>query len=172
MPALFTVKVSRIDTDDVRDYYVKDLALTRIEWEDSDNDRTMNLNDLLYFHFNKSVWVEGGIAAGDFVVYENNEATTSVSLDITFNLGDNPGYTNSQATETALICRVGGGNQVKLGVHSLAFDDSLAILRKYREVIYKRGMPAGTLETAVKTNTLGDPLRYAIRTNPIKITAK
>ncbi len=162
---------SRTDNDDIRDYYIKDLAMTRIEWEDSDNDRTMNTNDFLHFHFNKSVWVQGGINAADFLVYENNEISTA-TLDISFNPVDNPGYTQTQATETILICRVGGTNNIELGVHSLSFRDDLATLRKYREVMFKRGNALGVLETEVRLNTLGDPLRYAIRTNPIKITPK
>lgn len=162
---------SRVESDDIRDYYVKDLAMTKIEWEDSDNDRTMNADDFLHFHFNKSVWVQGGIDQDDFIVYENNEVSTA-TLVMTFSPLDNPGYTLTQATETILICRVGGTNNVKLGVHSLALKDDLAVLRKYREVMNKRGVAAGTIETEVKLNTLSQPLRYAIRTNPIKITPK
>jgi len=163
---------SRIDSDDIRDYYVKDLAMTRVEWEDTDNDRTMNANDFLHFHFNKSLWVEGSINSSDFIVYENNEVSTS-TLDINYNAADNPGYTGeAQATATIIICRVGGTNQIKLGVHSLALKDDLAVLRKYREVLNVRGVAVGTVQTSVKKNTLGDPLRYAIRTNPIKITPK
>lgn len=162
---------SRNQNDDIRDYYVKDLAMNKIEWEDIDNDRTMNGGDYLHFHFNKSLWASG-VSAADFVVYENNEATTSVTLDISFNMADNPGYSINQATETILIWRVGAGNQVKLGVHSLAFEDTLTTLRRYQEVMYNRGLPAGTFETKLMPNTLGQPLRYAIRTNPIKISPK
>jgi prepilin-type N-terminal cleavage/methylation domain-containing protein len=166
---------SRTANDDIRDYYIKDLAMTKIEWEDGNNNRTMDTNDLLYFHFNKSVWVEGGIQASDFDVYENNEATDTVSFDITSNtLIDNPGYTPNQATETVIICRVGAANTVKLGVHSVAFKDDLTILKRYREVYCRRDLSnSSTLRTEIEKNVAtGEPLRYAVRTNPIKIEPK
>lgn len=165
---------SRTVNDDIRDYYIKDLAIVSVEWEDQDNDRTMNADDLLYFTFNKSVWVQGGMAATDFDVYENGEATTSVVLDFSFNQVDNPGYEPTSATNTVLLCRVGGGNTVKLGVHSIAFRDDLTTLKKYREVVYDRSLStSANLVTQVEINTAtGEPLRYAVRTNPIKIKPK
>lgn len=165
---------SRTANDDIRDYYIKDLALVRIQWEDQDNDRTMNADDLLYFTFNKSVWVQGGMSASDFDVYENGEATSSITIDFSFNATDNAGYNITTATETTLLCRVGAGNTVKLGVHSLAFKDDLNILKKYREVVYDRSQSnAGSLVTAVElNNATGEPLRYGVRTNPIKIAPK
>lgn len=161
---------SRIESDDIRDYYVKDLAMIKIEWEDIDNDRTMNNGDYLHFHFNKSVWVEGpGIAASDFDIYENNEATTSVTLGLTF--GPTPsGYSDTNASASTLICTISGGN-VKLGVHSLAFKDDLGVLRKYEEVTYDRETPPGDFRTK-RNLRAGLPVRYAVRTNPIKITPK
>jgi prepilin-type N-terminal cleavage/methylation domain-containing protein len=165
---------SRTTNDDIRDYYIKDLALVRVEWEDQDNDRTMNADDLLYFSFNKSLWVDGFMSAGDFDVYENGEATDSVTLDFTYSQIDNPGYTIDNATETILICKVGTGNTVKLGVHSVAFKDDLVTLKKYREVYYRRDLSnPNNLVTDVETNvSTGEPLRYAVRTNPIKIKVK
>ena len=162
---------SRTKDDDIRDYYIKDLALVDVEWEDQDNDRTMNNNDLLYFTFNKSVWVQGGMDAGDFDVYENGEATNSITLDFSFNLADNPNYAEDNASNTTLLCRVGGANEVKLGVHSIAFKDELAILKKYREVVYDRQLSnPSNLVTRVELNSVtNEPLRYAVRTNPIKI---
>jgi prepilin-type N-terminal cleavage/methylation domain-containing protein len=162
---------SRTKDDDIRDYYIKDLALVDVEWEDQDNDRTMNNNDLLYFTFNKSVWVQGGMDAGDFDVYENGEATTSITLDFSYNAVDNPSYAEDNASNTTLLCRVGAGNEVKLGVHSIAFKDKLAILKKYREVVYDRKLSnPSNLVTRVELNDVtGEPLRYAVRTNPIKI---
>ncbi|GAB4283120.1 MAG: hypothetical protein Kow0029_29090 [Candidatus Rifleibacteriota bacterium] len=166
---------SRTEKDDIRDYYIKDLALVKVEWEDQDNDRTMNLNDFLYFTFNKSVWVDGGgMNASDFDVYENGEATNSVTLDFTFNAGDNLGYSQTTATETTLICRVGAANTVKLGVHSIAFKDDLNVLKKYREVFYNRRLSTpSNIVTGTEINTAtGEPLRYAVRTNPVKITPR
>lgn len=167
---------SRTKSDDIRDYYVKELALVKIEWEDGNNNRLMDANDLLYFHFNKSLWVDGGgMSASDFDVYENGEATDSVVFDMTYSPDDNPGYSENQASESVIICRVGVANQVKLGVHSLAFKDDLEVLKKYREVVYDRALSTPVyLHTLVETNPTDptQPLRYAVRTNPIKIQAK
>jgi prepilin-type N-terminal cleavage/methylation domain-containing protein len=164
---------SRTDDDDIRDYYIKDLALVKVEWEDQDNDRKMNQNDLLYFTFNKAFWVEGGMSPGDFDVYENAEISTA-TFDFTFLPSDNQGYTVDNATETTLLCRVGPSNEIKLGVHSVAFKDDLTILKKYREVVYDRKYSDATnLVTKVEINqATSEPLRYAVRTNPIKIAVK
>ncbi len=166
---------SRTVNDDIRDYYIKDLAMVKVEWEDGNNNRVMDTNDQLYFHFNKSVWVQGGINSSDFDVYENNEATNTVSFVIQTNTTiDNPGYTVNQATESVIICRVAAGNTVKLGVHSIAFKDDLNILKKYREVIADRALSTpSNLVTSTELNAAtGEPLRYAVRTNPIKIEPK
>lgn len=166
---------SRTDKDDIRDYYVKELAMVKIEWEDGNNNREMDTDDLLYFHFNKSLWVEGGMSENDFDVYENGEATTTVHFKMTYLPSDNPGYEENQASESVIICRVGAGNEVKLGVHSLAFKDDLNVLKKYREVVYDRvNSTLSTLRTRVETNptSISEPLRYAVRTNPIKVQAK
>lgn len=160
---------SRTENDDIRDYYVKDLAMTKIEWEDVDNDRTMNNGDYLHFNFNKAVFIAGGIADVDFDIYENNEATTSVSLGLTWG-PNSPAYSITNASTTTLVCTINGGN-LELGVHALAFKDDLAVLRKYQEVNYNRRLAPGVFETEVKVNA-GLPVRYAVRTNPIKITPK
>ena len=163
---------SRTESDDIRDYYVKDLALVRIEWEDMDNNRSMNEDDFIHFHFNKSVWVDGGMLPGHFQVYENNEIDNSAVFDITFSYADNPMYSATQATPTTLICRVGTNNTVKLGVHSIAFKDQLDVLQKYQEVKVNREDSTNTvLMTEIAMNN-GRPLRYAVRSNPIKIKTK
>jgi len=157
---------SSSDSDDIRDYYIKDLAMTKIEWEDVNNDRIMSDGDNLHFHFNKAVWVSGtGIDAADFDIYENNEATTTVSLGTLS--GSIPAENN--ATTTVLITSI-NGSTIKLGVHSLAFKDSLTTLRKYQEVSFDRGL-SGVFGTKI-IRRAGAPIRYAIRTNPIKITPK
>ncbi len=161
---------SRTDDDDIREYYVKDLALVKVEWEDQTNDRVMNTDDYLYFTFNKSVWVEGGIQSNDFLVYENNQVAATTTLDLIF-LPDT-GYTIAQATQTTLLCRI-GNTTAELGVHALAFDDQLQILKKYREVSYDRAnSSANNLITKVELNATLEPLRYAVRTNPVKITPR
>ena len=78
---------SRVDSDDIKDYYVKDLALVRIEWEDTNNDRLMNPGDLLYFAFNKPLFAETFVG-NDFNIYENNEIvdSTAVSASETISL--------------------------------------------------------------------------------------
>ncbi len=158
------------DSDDIRDYYIKDLALVRVEWEDSDNDRSMNANDLLYFHFNKPLCCES-LDAADFQIYENNErASSSIILGIN---STNSYSSETTASSSVLVTTVNNTNNVKLGVHSLCLDGNLTILRKYKEVRIDRKLSTDkNVATIVDKNLLGTPLRYAIRTNPIKITAK
>lgn len=157
-------------SDDIKDYYIKDLALVRIEWEDSDNDRTMNTNDLLYFHFNKPLSCES-LAAPDFMIYENNElASSSVVLGINSSVAY---ASENSASSSVLMTTVNNTNTVKLGVHSLALKEDLATLRKYKEVRIDRKLSTPVkVTTAVDKNLVGLPIRYAIRTNPVKITAK
>ncbi|MFZ5951734.1 MAG: type IV pilin protein [Candidatus Rifleibacteriota bacterium] len=164
---------SRVDSDDIREYYVKDLALTKVEWEDRNNNRTMDQGDWLYFNFNKSLWISA-FSSGDFNVYENSEVSTATlvcSLETDFASR----YTNeTQASTSVIITQLGLGTSVKLGVHSLALKDELAILKKYQEVQCDRANSNSlVLRTRVeRNNTTSDPLRYAVRTNPVKITPK
>ena len=162
-------------SDDIRQYYVKELALRKVEWEDNDNDRTMNTGDLIYLHFNKAV--SRAIPASlrdDFDVYENNQATASLFFDVNFASAENLGYNAAnQATQSTLICTVAGGNTTKVGIHSIALKDSLAVLRSYAEVVTNRALSSTTqIRTDIEKNAGGQPLRYAVRTTPIKIVPK
>lgn len=166
---------SRVDSDDIKDYYVKDLALVRIEWEDTNNDRLMNPGDLLYFAFNKPLFAETFVG-NDFNIYENNEivdstaVSASETISLTFTWKNQPAA-ETDASGSVLIGEVSGGN-VKLGVHSLALKDDLAILQKYMEVQVKRSESTPTkVVTEIKRRN-AKPLRYAIRTSPVKITPK
>lgn len=163
---------SRTNNDDIREYYVKDLALVRVEWEDQTNDRIMNTNDYLYFTFNKAVFVDGGgIQSSDFLLYENQDVAATTTLNLNF-IPDT-GYSVTQATQTTLLCRITSTN-AKLGVHAVAFKDDLNVLKRYREVSYDRLLSnSSSLKTKVELNQSGtEPLRYAVRTNPVKITPK
>ncbi|MBU1106987.1 MAG: prepilin-type N-terminal cleavage/methylation domain-containing protein [Candidatus Riflebacteria bacterium] len=165
---------SAAESDDIRDYYVKDLALVRIEWEDLDNNREMSDKDLLYFHFNKSVFVDGGISPTHFDIFENNQIASS-DVILNFAFAAPAGYTNISATETVLVCDISGVPTAKIGVHSLSFKEQVSILQNYQEVSYDRDLSSTnniiTRITKVQpANTV--PLRYAIRTNPIKVTPK
>lgn len=167
---------SSAKSDDIREYYVKDLALNKIEWEDLDNDRTISETDLLYFHFNKSVYIQGDISANDFIIYENNEVATDPIpiLNMTFQQ-PHPAWSETQATDTVFICEVQAGTTVKLGVHALALKDELNVLHKYREVKYDREDSSFNLirtEVEYVPTDATKPLRYAIRTNPVKIKPK
>lgn len=161
---------SRVITDDIRDYYVKDLALVRTEWEDSNNNRLMDSDDLLYFHFNKPLCCDS-LAQTDFIVYENNEVAPAT---ITMGFDTSSAYSDeTQATSSVMIARVNASNNVKLGVHSIAFKDDLNILRKYKEAVVDRpNSTSVAITTKIEKNLTGFPLRYAIRTSPTKITAK
>ncbi len=164
---------SKTPDDDIRDYYVKDIALTRVEWKDTNNTRQIDTDDLLYFHFNKSVFINGDISEGDFQIYENNQpASTTIQLRMTYN-APTDGYNQANAaTATEFICRVTAEEGLKLGVHSLAFKDESAILKRYREVLYDRDLSSNNNIRTRLEDFLGQPLRYAIRTNPVKITPK
>ena len=169
---------SSIESDDVKDYYVKDLALVRVEWEDLNNDRLISQNDKLYFTFNKCLHINPSIAASDFDVFVNglqvpNAGTSTLDIiPITQTTYDN-------ATTSVIITRVGPGNIVKLGVHSLAIRDDVNIRKKYMEVWADRRI---SNSTALKTRVIdmdhndpgdeGNPLRFIIRSNPIKIKEK
>jgi prepilin-type N-terminal cleavage/methylation domain-containing protein len=158
------------DSDDIRDYYIKDLALVRVEWEDSDNDRTMNSNDLIYFHFNKPLCCDS-LEFSDFQIYENNELASS---NIRLGIAQATAYSSeTNASSAVLITTVDNTNSVKLGVHSLCLDGRLDVLRKYKEVrIDRKTSTDKKVSTIVDKNLLNQPIRYAIRTNPIKITPK
>jgi len=162
------------ENDDIKEYYVKDIALVKIEWEDLNNDREMSDQDLLHFYFNKSVWIDGGISNSHFKIYESNlVASSDVTLNFTMNAIT--GYTDTSATETAFICTISGNPTAKIGVHSLAFNDenNLINLKRYQEVVYDRkNSTPNEIRTYVPLAPSGEPLRYAIKTNPVKITPK
>lgn len=169
------------DADDIKEYYVKDLALTKVEWEDLDNDRTISLNDKLYFSFNKSVWCDSStVSDDDFLVYENN---TVASTD--FKLGTinfqpfgvtAAGYTNQCATVTTLVTNVNTDCTLKIGVHSLAIKAEVNSRKKFQEVAYDREKsdPPDTIATKIihPAGSTTDPLRYIITTNPVKIVER
>ncbi len=164
---------SRNDSDNITDYYVKDLALVRIEWEDTTNDRVMSNGDLLYFAFNKPLYCKS-FDADDFNIYENNQvvdkdgfATETISLTLS---NENPAV-EADASSSIIIAKVTGGN-VKLGVHALALKDKLEVLQKYMEVQAERDQSTPTKVVTEVKKRGQDPLRYAIRTAPVKITPK
>jgi prepilin-type N-terminal cleavage/methylation domain-containing protein len=163
---------SRTDTDNVKDYYVKDLALVRIEWEDFNNDREMTAGDNLYFQFNKPLYC-ANISDSHFEVYENNQVVGPATAALKLGAWAKPaGYDFDTATSSVIIAQVGAGNTVKLGVHSIAFQDDLADLKNYMEVRADRTRSTPTkIYTKVDPNVTS-PYRYAVRTNPIKIVTK
>ncbi len=162
-------------SDDIRLYYIKELALRKVEWEDKNNDRYMNTGDWIYLHFNKSLYKAPGSLLGDFHVYENNQATSSIIFDVTWNptlLPEYTGYSLTSATATTLICEVNAGNTTRVGIHSIALSDDLTILQKYQEVVADRlnSTPTQVRTEIEKTGAI--PLRYAVRTAPVKIVPK
>lgn len=165
---------SRTD-DDVKDYYIKDLALVSAEWLDLNNNRAIDNNDKLYLSFNKCLYVTGAAAASDFEIFINGISTNSATLGFAY---DNlPNVDN--ATSSVLVCTVNGTNNVKLGVHSISIKEDETIRQKYQEAWVDR-------EESLKTANLGKklvtrietvggtttPLRYIMRSNPVKIKEK
>ena len=169
---------SAIESDDVRDYYVKDLALVSVEWEDLNNDRLISDNDKLYFTFNKCLHITTFDAENDFDVFVNGLAVTGATstLRVTAETITSP----TTATTSVIVTRVNPGNTVKLGVHSLAIKDDVNVRKKYMEVWADRDTSNSTeLKTRVidinHSPAPGDPsnpLRFIIRSNPIKIKEK
>ena len=163
---------STID-DDIKDYYVKDLALVSVEWRDLNNDRVINENDKLYFTFNKALYVNAG-AASDFEIYVNGISTNTAVLDFTFENLPN----EDNASSSVLVANVGGANTVKLGVHSLSIKDTDTIRQKYQEVWVDREKTLANFSADKKVYTRVEkvngatPLRYILRSNPIKIKEK
>lgn len=170
---------SETETDDVRDYYIKDLALVGVEWEDLDNNRTISNNDKLYFTFNKCLHIKGNIDASDFDVFVNDLAVTGLATS-TLDFAAITQTTSSTATSSVIVAKVGTGSTVKLGVHALAIKDDPEIRKKYMEVWTDR---LTSIPTELKTRVIdinhsdapGDeanPLRFIVRSNPVKIKEK
>ncbi len=163
---------SRVDTDNIKDYYVKDLALVRIEWEDTNNDREMTAGDNLFFIFNKPLYCLN-ISDQHFEVYENNQVVSPATATLALNDWAAPaGYSSDTATGSTVIAQVGAGNTVKLGVHSLAFKDNLTLMKNYMEVRADRKRSTSTKAYTAVDPSIDQPYRYAVRTNPIKITKR
>lgn len=165
------------ERDDIREYYVKELALRKVEWEDTNNNKTLDLNDLIYLHFNKTVLVEGNaISAADFDVYENDQVVATLSFNIAFEPLSEPGYSDQTATHTTIVCKViSDVNLPKIGVHSIALKDDPLVLKKYKEVVVDRKLSNRNQIIVKWERSLIDPtspIRYAIRTSPIKIVPK
>ena len=173
--------------DDVRQYYVKELALRRIEWEDSDGNRLVNSADFLYLYFNKPLYcptisLSSAVAGGQFDIYENNvvvgPASASLALNLTtatmqheFGLGYI--YTATTATPSVLVCQISGSPNIRIGVHSIALSPVLARLQEFEEVTYDRTNTGTTVKTKVETIPSGaTPARFAVRSNPIRIVPK
>ncbi len=171
---------SAVESDDVRDYYVKDLALVRVEWEDLNNDRLISQGDNLYFTFNKCLHIKDpGISPLDFDVFVNGLSVTGQATS-TLDFSPITTTTSSTATTSVIITRVGPGNTVKLGVHSLAIKDDPNIRKNYMEVWADRDTSTvNELKTRVIDINHGEapgddnnPLRFIVRSNPIKIKEK
>lgn len=167
------------EDDYIRDYYVKDLALVSVEWTDMNNDRLINTNDKLYFTFNKPLFVNGG-AASDFEVFVNGISTDTPDAKLLFSFDTSTMATEeNNATSSVLIAKVTDGNTVKLGIHSISIKDDDTIRQKYQEVWVNREETVNNFSTQkrvfTKVKKADDnvtPLRYIMRSNPIKIKEK
>ena len=172
---------SNTEDDDIRDYYVKDLALVSVEWADMNNDRVINKKDKLYFTFNKPLHITG-YSMDDFDIFENGIPvdTTKAKLDFTFVQPSVPTTLNN-ATSSVFIAEVGENSTIKLGVHSIAIKEGTTDSTprtKYQEVWVDREettrnfTSAKRVYTKVPTSDGSAPLRYIMKTNPIKIKEK
>jgi prepilin-type N-terminal cleavage/methylation domain-containing protein len=162
---------SLTDADNVREYFIKELALSRAEWLDVNGDRLMNNPDKLYFQFNKPLWVQSMVST-DFDVFENNQIATGVVLSFTYDGVGNP-TSEDLATSSTLVCTVNNGNTVRVGVHAIAFrDDINTVLSRYQEVVYDRARSTPQIIYTKVEKINNNPLRYIIRTNPLKIIPK
>lgn len=167
------------EDDFIRDYYVKDLALVSIEWVDMNNDRTINTNDKLYLTFNKPLYVSSGLSS-DFEVFVNGISTDTADAKLSFDYDVSSMATDeTNATSSVLIAKVNSDNTVKLGIHSISIKEQDTIRQKYQEVWVDRAKTLTTFPTEkrvyTKVKKADDnitPLRYIMRSNPIKIKEK
>ena len=166
---------SSTEDDDVRDYYIKDLALVGVEWSDRNNDREINENDKLYLTFNKPLYIQNGLSS-DFEVFVNGISTTTAQIGFTY---DNPMLDEYNASSSVMVCTVTAGNSCKLGVHSISIKEDDEIRQKYMEVWVDRetSLTPTYLGKDLRTRVItvdgtAKPLRYIIRSNPIKIKEK
>ena len=116
-----------------------------------------------------------GGSAGDFEIYVNGISTNTAILG--FNYDSLPN--ENEASSTVLIATVNDTNTVKLGVHSLAIKDTDTIRQKYQEVWVDRETTIANFAAEKKVYTrvekvsgTGTPLRYILRSNPVKIKEK
>ena len=170
------------EDDFIRDYYVKDLALVSVEWSDRNNDRLINQNDKLYFTFNKPVYINNltSIHSSDFEIFVNGISTDSTVLDFSFDPLD--GYGEASGSASVYTATVGAANTVKLGVNSISIKEQDTIRKDYMEVWIDREPTLSALASSEKRfvtkvkrvddDPAGDPLRYIMRSNPVKIKEK
>ncbi|MBI3038326.1 prepilin-type N-terminal cleavage/methylation domain-containing protein [bacterium] len=158
-------------SDDIRAYYIKDLALSKVEWDDVNSDRALNLNDMIRITFSKSLFRPFSDISNDFDVFENNVLVASHFFGVNFGPTENLNYSEQTATQSTLVCRVTALNTVKPGINSISIKDTISVLQNYRQVVLDRGASNQTaLLTRVEYSTdTGTPLRYAIRTSPVKV---
>lgn len=161
--------------DDVKDYYIKDLALVSVEWTDLNNDRVINQNDKLYFTFNKCLYIaNGGMSPSDYEIFVNGISTNTAQLAFTQDTILN----EDNASTTVIIATVGAGSTVKLGVHSVSVVEDDNIRQKYQEVWVDRDLTLANFSAEKKVYTRVEkvdgtrPLRYIMRSNPVKIKEK
>ena len=160
--------------DDVKDYYIKDLALVSVEWTDLNNDRVINQNDKLYFTFNKCLYINGGMSPMDYEIFVNGISTNTAQLSFTQDTVLN----EDNASTTVIIATVGAGSTVKLGVHSVSIVDDDTTRQKYQEVWVDRDLTLANFSAEKKVYTRVEkvdgtrPLRYIMRSNPVKIKEK
>ncbi len=180
---------SSTDSDDVRDYYVKDLALVSCEWEDINNNRKIDANDKMYFTFNKPLYYKGATTwqAGDSAQLQffQNGIPSPATITININM-DAYGYIGGMnnglcATSSLIIGKVTDAAGVTLGVHYVSINSREANRQDFCEVWTDREKsiantssdtdPDKKLETWLPESD-GIPLRYLVQSNPVKIKEK
>ena len=175
------------DSDNVKDYYVKDLALVSCEWEDINNNRKIDANDKMYFTFNKplyiteNVWTSG--AAGQLQFFENGIPCSNGSASITIN-ADEYGYITGMegglcATSSVIVGKITAADKVKLGVHYININADDNNRKHFQEVWTDReetmkltGDGRKIVTRLTNKGHAEDPLRYVVETNPVKIKEK
>lgn len=176
---------SSTENDDIKDYYVKDLALVSCEWEDINNNRNIDAGDKMYFTFNKPLYVtvdewKSGLT-GQLQFFENgipcNDASATITID-----ANAYGYITGMAsgncaTSSVIVGKITAASKVKLGVHYININADNDNRKKFQEVWTNR---EDTMLTSGDTRHIitrvpeidGAPLRYVVETNPIKIKEK
>lgn len=178
---------SNTANDDVKDYYIKDLALVSCEWEDINNNRKIDGNDKMYFTFNKPLYYKGATTwqTGDTnqLQFFQNGIPSPATITIQISMDEYQYITSMQngtcATSSVIVGKVTSAEGVTLGVHYVSINSREETRQDFCEVWTDREASMAQpndatkkLVTIVPMSDTTTPLRYLVQSNPVKIKEK